>query len=135
MKSFLVSNTSARKHKAIYRELGENAVFDLSPSQHGWDDFKSASIGDAIYVINERLRITLSYEITQISDGILLEEDSGLAQEVLSVTSGDVRVVFGKPLQRIDKEYPSFVREHNIRNNKLNPDSHTMYVGFNCAAF
>ncbi|MDX2465147.1 MAG: hypothetical protein QNK31_11640 [Porticoccus sp.] len=135
MNSYLVSNVADRKHKKIYEELGEGAVFDLSPSQHGWNDFLSIKENDSLYVINKNLNIPLRYIVTKVLDGVKLDECSELSGKVVSVTDGDVRVVFGKPLDRVDMEYPTFVRQNNIKSPKLDPISNQMRQGFNCVQF
>lgn len=135
MKSFLVSNIADRRHKAIYKDLGEGAVFDLSPSQHGWNEFSSVEIDDSIYVINKNLNVVLHYKVTKVMDGIKLDESTEFADKVVSPAGGDVRVVFGIPISRVDMEYPTFVRKNGVRSTKINPDSYRMLQGFNCAVF
>lgn len=135
MNSYLVSNIADRKHKQIYKELGDGAIFDLSPSQHGWSEFESVEVGDSLYVINQNLNVALHYKVTKVMDGIQLDESSGLADKIISPTGGDVRVVFGDRFERIDVEYPIFVRKNNVKSTKIDPKSKQMYQGFNCAVF
>lgn len=135
MNRFLVSNISGRKHKQIYKELEDSAIFDLSPSQHGWSEFKTVEVGDFMYVINKNLNVALCYKVTKVIDGIQLDESAGLADKIISLTGGDVRVVFGDPHERIDMEYSTFVRKNNINSTKINHESNKMRQGFNCAAF
>ena len=135
MKRYLVSNVADRQHKKIYKEIGDGAFFDLSSSQHGWEDFASITAGDIVYVINKNLKILLGYEVTKVVDGLVLEDESGWADKVLATSGGNVRVVFGTPCERVDMEYPTFVRKNNIKCSKLNPETHQMYQGFNCTVF
>ncbi|WHI45973.1 hypothetical protein [Microbulbifer sp. VAAF005] len=135
MNSFLVSNIADRQHKVIYKDLGEGAIFDLSPSQHGWNEFSSVEIGDSVYVINKNLNVVLHYKVTKVVDGIKLDESTEFADKIASPTGGDVRVVFGSPVNRVDMKYPTFVRKKGVRSTKLNPDTYKMLQGFNCAKF
>ncbi|MYM64087.1 hypothetical protein [Pseudomaricurvus sp. HS19] len=135
MQNFLVSNIADRRHKAIYKDLGEGAIFDLSPSQHGWNEFSSVVVNDSIYVINKNLNVVLHYKVTKVMDGIKLDESTELADKVLSPKGGDVRVVFGLPVNRVDMKYPTFVRKNGVRSTKINPDTSQMLQGFNCAKF
>jgi len=135
MNTYLVSNISGRKHKKIYLELGDSAIFDLSPSQDGWDDFAKIDIGDAVFVINENLNVALKYNISKILDGVLLDDKTPLADSIAASSGGDVRVIFGFPCKRVDIEYSKFIRTNNIKNSKISPKTNKMYPGFNCTAF
>jgi hypothetical protein len=135
MKSYLVSNIADRKHKIIYKDIGAGAIIDLCPSQHGWSDFENVNVGDFVYVIKQNLKVVLGYKVSKVVNGILLEDETKLANKVLSITDGDVKVVFGEPFERVGMHYEAFVRKNGIKNPKLNPETNQMYQGFNCAVF
>lgn len=132
MSKYLVSNISDRRHAKIY---GTSAFFDLESSQHGWDDFSKIQVGDSVYVINTNRNVTVEYQVTEIKDNVLLEEDPVWGHKVISTNGGNTRVLFGKPLSRVDQEYSSFVKQNKIKNRKINPETGVMLQGFNCAAF
>jgi len=135
MTNYFVSNIADRKHKKIYQDLGKEAIFDLSPSQHGWNELALVEVDDSVYVINKNLNVALHYRVTKVMDGIKLDESTELADKVVSSSEGDVRVVFGTPINRVDMEYPKFVRKNGVKSTKINPETHKMLQGFNCAKF
>ena len=135
MKNYLVSNVIDRQHHKIYNELGSTAFFDLSPSQHGWTDFANIEAGDTVYVINKNNNVAVGFEVSETIDNILLEEHVVLTHKLKSKFGGDVRVIFGKPIIRVDEEYSVFVKRNKISNAKLNPATGHMHQGFCCASF
>ncbi|CCQ12614.1 hypothetical protein PALB_35540 [Pseudoalteromonas luteoviolacea B = ATCC 29581] len=135
MKRYLVSNVADRPHKKIYETLGKGAIFDLESSQHGWSDFSKAQVGEQIFVINKNRKIVLGYQITQIFDNIRLADDPVWGHQVEATDGGEIRVVFGEPIERVEMEYTRFVRLNNITNPKLDAKSGNMLQGFNCAVF
>ncbi|OBT09313.1 hypothetical protein A9267_08980 [Shewanella sp. UCD-FRSSP16_17] len=132
MRKFLVSNIADRPHRKIYASLGNNAFFDLAPGQHGWVDFCSISKGDWVYVINANRKIPVAYQVEAILDEIETEEHQILGSRLVSAIGGHTRVLFGKPVKRVDTIYTKFVSDNVVTSSKLRPDGQ-MYQGFNCA--
>ncbi|MCG6264946.1 hypothetical protein K6U64_18090 [Vibrio vulnificus] len=132
MPKYLVSNIVDRRHAKIY---GVGAFFDLESSQHGWDEYSQVQVGDSVYVINKNRNVAVEYKVTEIKDDLLLETDPVWGHKVISMQGGNTRVLFGKPLKRIDQEYSAFVKQNKVSNSKINNKTGLMLQGFNCAAF
>ena len=135
MNKYIVSNIEDRQHYRIYVSEGEGAFFDLDASQHGWDDFSKIVAGDMVYVINANRNVVLGYEVTTVLKDVVLEEDPKLGQLYQSAGDGTVTALFGEPKERVDQEYSSFVKQHEISNPKLNAKTGKVLQGFKCAAF
>ncbi|WP_434359878.1 hypothetical protein NF212_06415 [Parasalinivibrio latis] len=132
MPKYLVSNIENRRHIKIY---GTGAFFDLQSSQHGWDKFSQIQVGDSVYVINKNRNVAVEYEVTEIKDNLLLEVDPVWGHKVIAMEGGNTRVLFGKPLKRVDQEYSAFVKQNQILSSKINQQTGLMLQGFNCADF
>jgi hypothetical protein len=132
MPKYLVSNITNRCHSKIY---GAGAFFDLENTQHGWAEFSQVQVGDSVYIINTNRNVTVEYEVTEIKDNLLLEEDSVWGHKVIAMEGGNTRVLYGKPLKRVDQEYSAFVKQNQILSHKINQETGLMLQGFNCAAF
>jgi hypothetical protein len=130
MSQFLVNNIDMRNHKALF---GKDAIFDLTSNQHGYKDLSKAQIGDVIYVINDKRNVVVAQEITSITRESVTDKE--IEELNLNPKSKELLVVYGKPIERIDSDYTKFVKTHNITNNKLNINTHTMMQGFNVAEF
>ena len=113
MSTFLLNNTAGRNHKALF---GPNAIFDLSPDQHGWKAFQAIIPGSVVYIINMRRHIPVAHLISNVQ-----------------MLNGDL-VIFGKPIKRIDSGYSKFIKDNGILNSRINSD-YKMTIGFNCVAF
>ena len=101
------------KHEVLF---GKGAIFDLEPHQHGWDLISEISVGDFAAVIRPSRKIPLLYEVTSID-----KQEKRI-------------VVFGKPIERIDQAYDTFVRKNEIKSPKLS-SSNMMLQGFNVAVW
>ncbi|WP_334437123.1 hypothetical protein [Vibrio owensii] len=77
----------------------------------------------------------MEYKVTEIKDNLLLEAEPVWGYKVIAMQGGNTRVLFGKPLNRIDQEYSSFVKQNKVSNSKINNETGLMLQGFNCAAF
>lgn len=99
-----------------FERYGKGAIYDLGKGQHGWDELVTAKAGDRMAVIKPTMNIPLIFEITEVK----LDED--------------FIIVFGKPVERVDMSYQTFVRKNNITNSKI--DEHfNMRIGFNVASW
>lgn len=132
MPKYLVSNIVDRRHTNIY---GAAAFFDLESSQYGWSEYSQIQVGDSVYVINKNRNVAVEYKVTEIKDNLLLEEDAVWGHKIIAMEGGNTRVLYGKPLKRIDQEYSEFVKQNHIINNRINKETGLMLQGFNCAAF
>ena len=108
MAKYLVSNVANRKHSKIYGSLGHRAFFDLEPTQHGWKEYSSINVGDLVYVINKNGNVAVGYEVTAISDGVLLSKNQMWGHKVEADMGGASRVLFGTPVERVDTKYSKF---------------------------
>ncbi|WP_394494256.1 hypothetical protein [Shewanella sp. ENK2] len=103
------------------------------------------SKGDWVYVINANRKISVAYQVEAILDEIETEEHQMLGSRLVSAIGGntrvlfgkpvkrvDTRVLFGKPVKRVDTIYTKFVSDNAVTSSKLRPDGQ-MYLGFNCA--
>jgi len=132
MSKYLVSNIADRRHSKIF---GAGSFFDLESSQHGWDEFSQVQVGDSVYVINKNRNVAVEYKVTEIKDNLLLDEDPVWGHKVVATEGGNTRVLYGKPLNRVDQEYSAFVKMNQVISSKINQDTGMMLQGFNCAAF
>lgn len=99
-------------HREIYDS--KEAIFDLQPHQSGWNEIKQIKDGDLAAIIKPNRRISLIYKVTKVN------------------WSESKVVVFGVPLERIDKPYEQFIRQYGITHSKISLD-HQMLQGFNVA--
>ena len=134
MGKFLVSNIANRRHNKIYSVLGNRAFFDLQPSQHGWEAYSSITKGDKVFVINHTRKIPVVYEVHETLEEVALEEGSEFGSRVVSAIGGNTRVLFGKPIERVDMFYSQFITTNGIKSSKLTEEGQ-MYQGFNCVGF
>ncbi|UHQ54147.1 hypothetical protein [Microbulbifer sp. YPW16] len=132
---FLVSNIGGRAHQDIFSVISEGAFFDLAPGQHGWNDYVQIRPGDVVYVINQARRVETGFCVLGIVDGVTLKKDEVWGEKVKSMIGGNLRVLFGEPVEDVGQDYSDFVDANNIRSPKINPSTGKMYPGFNCTKF
>ena len=133
--NFLVSNIGDRDHQRIFSDIAAGAFFDLSPKQHGWSDYLQVRLNDVVYVVNKERRVEHGFRVLGIVDGVDLEADDVWGEKVRSVTGGNLRVLFGEPVEYVGMDYSEFVTNNGIASPKLNPNTGKMYPGFNCVKF
>ncbi|PTB32806.1 hypothetical protein [Photobacterium phosphoreum] len=127
---FIVSNIGDRNHESIFSVITKGAFFDLTPIQHGWDDYLNITIASLVYVIDKKRNIQKIYRVTGIVDGVMLKDN-----DIFSITGGNTRVLFGEVVDELDQHYSDFIQANNILSPKLNPKTGKMYPGFNCVSF
>lgn len=132
---YLVSNIGDRRHQNIFSGIATGAFFDLSPKQHGWNDYCQIGLNDVVYVISKERRVEHGFRVLGIVDGVDLEADDVWGEKVRSVTGGNLRVLFGERVEDVGMDYSDFVRSNGIGSTKLNPVTGKMYPGFNCVKF